>query len=165
MPDPGLKGAEKATTAGNSQDHTAEFAQTLLPTFEGNTRTATEIIKNGAQADVAVGRQFQGLFGHVDEPAKQEFGGAPTAVTLEKRLDGNWRLMESVGGIKGANDLVNGVKQDSAGNTVATGTALNQIAKIVDIHVGVGQRERKRLAAGDGNRGEGSWHAWHSARK
>jgi hypothetical protein len=164
MSDPGLKGAEKATTAGDSQDHAAEFAQNLLPSLEGNTLTATEIIKNGAQADVAVRRQFQGLFGRVDEPAKQEFGGAPTAVTLEKLLDGNRLLMEGVEGIKGANDLVNGVKQDTAGNTAATGTALNQITKIVDIHVGVGQGERKRLAAGDGNRGEGSRHAWHSAR-
>ena len=47
--------------------------------------------------------------------------------------------MESVGGIKGANDLIDGVKQDTLGNTAATGTALNEIAKIVNIHVGVGQ--------------------------
>ena len=83
MPDPGLKGAEKATTAGDSQDHAAEFAQNLLPSLEGNTRTAPEIITNGAQADVAVRRQFQGLFGRVNEPAKQEFGGAPRSFLME----------------------------------------------------------------------------------
>jgi hypothetical protein len=139
MPDPRLKGAEKATTAGDSQDHTVEFAQNLLPSLEGNTLAATEIIKTGAQSDVTVRGQFQGLFGCVDEPAKQFFGGAPTSITFEKLLDGNRLLMESVGGIKGADDFVNCVKQDTSGNTAATGTALNEIAKIVDIHVGVGQ--------------------------
>jgi hypothetical protein len=105
------------------------------------------------------------LFGLVDEPAKQEFGGAPASVTFEKLLDGNWLLMESVGGIKGADDFFNGVKQDTTSNTMATGTALNEIAKIVDIHVSVGQEERERLAAGDNNRGEGSLHARHSTRQ
>jgi hypothetical protein len=79
------------------------------------------------------------LFGRVNEPAKQEFGGAPTSVTFEKLLDGNWLLMECVGGIKGADDLVDGMKEDTSDNTAATGTALNEIAKIVDMHVGVGQ--------------------------
>jgi hypothetical protein len=79
------------------------------------------------------------LFGLVYEPAKREFGGAPTSVTFEKLLDGNWLLMESVGRIKGADDFVNGVKQDTSGNTAATGTASNEIAKIINIHVGVGQ--------------------------
>jgi hypothetical protein len=110
-----------------------------LPSLEGNTLAAKEIIKNGAQSDVAVRGQFQGSFGRVDEPAKQEFGGVPTSVTFEKLLDGNWLLMESVGGTKGADDFVNCVKQDTSGNTAATGTALNKIAKIVNILVGVGQ--------------------------
>jgi hypothetical protein len=61
MMDARLKGAEKSATTGDSQDNdTAEFAQNLLPSLEGNTLVATKIIENGAQLDVAVAGQFQG---------------------------------------------------------------------------------------------------------
>jgi hypothetical protein len=70
--------------------------------------------------------------------------------------------MEGVGRIQRANDFVNRVKEDATGNTTATGIALDEIAKIINIHVGVGQREREWLAAGNDNRRKGDWHSWHS---
>ena len=133
-----------------------------MPSFEGDALAAAEVIKNGTEAGVAVWGQFQGLLGGVNEPAKEHFRGAPTAVTLEEFLDGNGLLMEGVGGIKGANDFVDGMEQDTTGNTAAAGIALNEVAKIVNVHIGVCQGERKRLATGDVNRGEGCWHAGHS---
>jgi hypothetical protein len=70
---PGLKGAEKATTAWDRQDHAAEFTQDLLPGLEGDAFAAAKVIKNGTQTFVTVWGQRQGLRGGINEPTKENF--------------------------------------------------------------------------------------------
>jgi hypothetical protein len=125
MKDAGLKGAEKATTTGNIQDHTAEFAQNFLPSREGNAFAAAKVIKNRTQTVVTVWGQLQGLLGGIDKPTEENFGCAPATVALEKFLDGDGLLMEFVGRIKRANDFIDSMEQDAARDTATTGITLN----------------------------------------
>jgi hypothetical protein len=58
------------------------------------------------------------LLDGVDEPAKDHFRSGPAAVTFKELLDGNRFLMEGMGGVlKGTNDLVNGMEQDTTSDT------------------------------------------------
>ena len=98
-------------------------------------------------------RQFQGLVDGVNEPAKDDFGGAPAAVAFKELFDGNGFLMESMGGVKGANDFVDGMEQDATSNTAPARIALNQIAKIINVYIGVAQAKGLGLATGYVSRG------------
>jgi hypothetical protein len=55
--------------------------------------------------------------------------------------------MEGMGGVKGTNDLVDGMEQD---------TSSNQVAEVINVDIGVAQGEGVRLATGDGSRGKGA---------
>jgi hypothetical protein len=65
-----------------------------------------------------------------DNPAKEQFGGAPAAVALEEFLDGDGFLVERVSGIQGANEFIDGMEEDSAGNAVMAGIALTRLQKL-----------------------------------
>jgi hypothetical protein len=80
--DAGLKSAEKATTARDSQHHAAEFAhQHLLPGFEGDAFAPPKVIKDGTQTLVlAVRRQLQSLLNGIDEPSKDHFRSRAPAI-------------------------------------------------------------------------------------
>jgi hypothetical protein len=137
MEDAGLKGAEKSTPARDSQYHAAQFAEGLLPLFEGDAFATAQIIKNGTETFVAMRGQCQGLVGGVDEPSKDDFRRAPAAVTFQQLFDGDRFLMESLGGVKRANDVVDGMEQDTTSNTTTVRIALNQVAEIVNVDIGV----------------------------
>jgi hypothetical protein len=124
-----------------------------------------KIIEDGLETCVAMRGKFQSLGNRVDEPPEQDLGGAPTPITFEKLLDRDRLLMKGVGGIQGAKDFINRMKQDPAGDATTTGVALDQITKIINVHIGVRQGECMRLAAGDVNRGKGCGHTGHTRRK
>jgi hypothetical protein len=132
-----LEGAEKAPTAGDSQDHAAQFAKNLLPGLKGDAFAAAKVVENGTQTDVAMGRQLQGLLGGIDEPTEEDFGGAPTAVALKEFFDGDGLLVKIMGGIKRADDFIDGMEQDPSSDTTPTGRALNKVAKIINVDIGV----------------------------
>jgi hypothetical protein len=58
MENAGLKSAEEATTARDSQHHAAEFAEYLLPCFDGDAFATPQVIKDGTQTIVSVRRQL-----------------------------------------------------------------------------------------------------------
>jgi hypothetical protein len=125
----------------------------LLPCLEGDAFAATKVVEDGTQTFVTVWGQRQGLRGGIDEPTEENFRRAPATVTLEEFLDGNGLLVKVMGRIQGANDFIDSMEQDPARNTSSTGITLNQVAKIVDVNIGVTQGERVRLATGNGSRG------------
>jgi hypothetical protein len=167
MEDAGLKSAEQATTARDSQHHAAEFSQDLLPGFEGDAFSTPKVIKDGTQTLVAVRRQLQSLLNGIDEPAKtKHFRSAPAAVTFKEFLDGNRLLMEGrMRGVKGMNDFIDGMEQDTSSDTVPMRITLNQVAEVIKVDIGVTQGKGVRLATGDGSRGQGGWHAGHSGKR
>ena len=71
-------------------------------------------------------------------------------------------MMESMGGVKGANDLVDGMEQDATSDTAPARIALNQVAEIINVYIGVTQGKGMGLATGYISRGQGGWHSWHS---
>jgi hypothetical protein len=148
MSDARLQSAKKATPTGDSQDHAAEFAKDLLPGLKRNTFTTMQFIKNSTQAGITMRREFERLGDSVNEPAKEKFSSTPTTVAFEQFLNRDRFLMKSVGRVQRSNDFVDGMKQDTMCNTPTTSIALDQVTKIVDIHIGVCQRECMRLAAG-----------------
>jgi hypothetical protein len=164
MKDAGLEGDEKAPTARDRQDHAGEFTQDLLPGLERDAFAAAKVIKNGTQTFVMVWGQRQGLRGGIDEATDENFRRAPITVTLEEFLDGDGFLMKVMGKIQGANDFINSTEQDTACNTSSTGITLNQVAKIINVNIGVTQGKRVGLATGNSSRGQGSWHTEHSNR-
>jgi hypothetical protein len=105
------------------------------------------------------------LLDGIDEPAKEHFRSVPEAVTFKEFLDGNRLLMECMGGVKGTNDLVDGMEQDTSSDTAPTRITLNQVAEVINVDIGVTQGKGVRLATGDGSRGQGSWHSWHSGKR
>jgi hypothetical protein len=111
---------------------------------------------------MAMRGKFQGLGNRVDEPTKKELGGGPTAVPFQELFDGDRLLVKLMGGIEGTENLINGMEQDPTGDAMTAGITLDQVAKIVDVHIGVCQGECMRLAAGDLNRGEGCRHTGHT---
>jgi hypothetical protein len=167
MEDAGLESAGKATTTRDSQHHAAEFALHLLPGFKGDAFAPSKVIKDGAQTLVAVRRQLQSLLNGINEPAKDDhFRRAPAAITFKEFFDGNGLLMEGMGGVKGTNDLVDGMEQDTSSDAAPTCITLNQVAEVINVDIGVAQGKGVRLATGDGSRGPGScWHAWHSGKR
>jgi hypothetical protein len=52
-------------------------------------------------------------------------------------LNGDGLLMKFVGRIQGANDFIDSMEQDTSHDTSPTGITLNQVAKIVNVNIGV----------------------------
>jgi hypothetical protein len=44
-------------------------------------------------------------------------------------------LMEGMEGVKGTNDLVDGMEQDTSSNTAPTRVALNQVAEVINVDI------------------------------
>jgi hypothetical protein len=85
---------------------------------------------------------------------------------LRSFFDGDGFLVERrVSWVQGSNDLVNGVEEDTAGNAVTTGVALNEVAKIVNIYIDISQGERVWLAAGYTNHGTWCRLLWHNRKR
>jgi hypothetical protein len=59
--------------------------------------------------------------------------------------------LEGMGGVKGTNDLVDGMEQDTLSDTAPTRITLNQVAEVINVvDIGVTQGKGVRLATGDG---------------
>jgi hypothetical protein len=64
--------------------------------------------------------------------------------------------MKVVGRIKGANDFIDSMEQDTSRNTSLTCINLNQVAKIINVNIGVTQGKHVGLATGNGSRRQGA---------
>ena len=80
---------EHAASARDGEDHAAQFPQKAVPHFDRDSRTASHFGKDFEQAKLAVRGQLNGLANGIDEPAEDNFQGAPTGVALEKFLQGD----------------------------------------------------------------------------
>ena len=113
-----------------------------------------EIIEYGDEAKVAMLGKFQRLAFCIQQPTEEDFGCGPETVALKELLDGDGLLMDSAVGGQWSEDLVNGMKEQTACEATSTTGALNEIAKIIDVDVGVLQWLRERLRRRDVNRWE-----------
>ena len=93
------------------------------------------------------------MVGGVDEPAKDDFRCAPASVTFKQLFDGDRFLMEGMGGVKRANDVVDGMEQYTTSNATTVRIALNQVAEIINVDIGVAQGKGMGLATGYVSRG------------
>jgi hypothetical protein len=67
--------------------------------------------------------------------------------------------------IEGAKDVINGMKENTAGDTTTTGIALNEVTKIVNVHVRITEWKRKGLRTRDTKDGKRRGHAHSSGRR
>jgi hypothetical protein len=131
---------EEAASARDREDHAAKFAQQAVPHFDRHARTATHFGKDFEQADLAVRGQFNGLAYGIDEPAKDNFEGAPTGVPLEELFQGDdFATALRVGGVVGAEGFVNGVEKNAPDAVGAGRATLGESNEVVDIHIGGGK--------------------------
>jgi hypothetical protein len=83
---------------------------------------------------------------------------------LQQFLHRDWLLVEWMVRIKRAKDVIDGMKKYTVGDTVMVGIALNEVAKVVNVHVSVIEWTREWLGTRHTKDGEQRRHA-HSSRR
>ena len=109
--------------ARDGEHHTAQLANELLPDPDGGAATMPrELVEEGTEALVAVGRELDGAGDRVDEPAQDDLGRLPGAVAFPQFFLRNGVAAKVVvGGVVGAKDAVDGVKQHATRPTAPPG--------------------------------------------
>ena len=141
---------EHATSARDGEDHAAQFAQKAVPHFDRDSRAAPHFGKEFEQAKLAVRGQLNGLANGIDEPAEDNFKGAPTGVALEKFLQGDdFATAVGVGRVIGAEGFIDCVEEDSTDSIGTSRATLGEGNEVVNIDIG-----RRKGGSGSGG---GRW--------
>jgi hypothetical protein len=66
--------------------------------------------------------------------------------------------------IERAKDVINGMKENTAGDTMTTGIALNEVTKVINVHIRITELKCKGLCTRDTKDGKRRGHAHSSGR-
>ncbi len=138
----GLEGAEEAPSAGQGNDHGAELAKEFVPEARGNALgCARDRSQQVVKAQQAVrGERDSGGVG-INDPTQDKFAGGPGAIPLtELFFGGRFLAVDRIGWEKGTEDPVKGVQEFAFDVTPPRSGALDYGDKIVNVHIGVGNR-------------------------
>ena len=91
-----LERAAETAAAGNSEDHTSQFAHGFVPVFDRHTVAAFEVFEYVEESQPAVFRELNGFGNGVHYPAKENLARGPLCITLCQLAKG-YRLFAVLG--------------------------------------------------------------------
>jgi hypothetical protein len=122
-----LEEAEEPPEAGDGEDHAAELAEELLPSFGSDAGLGfRELIEDGLEAKEPSRRQFDGVTNAVHHPAQDGLAGAPSTVPLEELLDRDGFLARvGIVGRERTKNQVDGLEQNAPDPVLARRATLD----------------------------------------
>jgi hypothetical protein len=137
-----LEGAKEAGASRDTNAHEAELAEVTLPLSKADAVLAAEVVKDGLEAQVAVGWELEGAEDCVEDPAEDELAGVPGAVSLEELLDGGGLIATLVADVGLVQHQVDGMEDVAAHVAELAAAALADPEEVVDEDVGFGEGPR-----------------------
>lgn len=108
--------AEQVACARKGQRHGPKLVDNFVPLLNTSTLLGNwDAGKDLGQSRYAMWRQVNGHRLRVDDPSQNELDGGPRAITVPQLLEGDWLAAKrAVRRIEGAEDVVNGVQEDTS---------------------------------------------------
>ena len=150
-----LKGAEQTLATGNGEDHTAQFAQKLLPPFDGHAMAPTKGGKEVQEAGGAMRGQGDCVIDGVHEPTQHDLERGPGSIALLQFFDRDWLGAMRVGGREGGKNGVDRMQQMTPNGAKSAGWPLGDGDEVIDVDVDVCHRARGGRQCAMGGRGQG----------